>query len=89
VSDLILTSHVPLNTEGMILVYKSRYIFMGRSARVRKDYIEKVKAAVQRQGFPRQRELALELGLSLATVEYQNQVADAIARGILQYLLQR
>jgi DNA-binding Xre family transcriptional regulator len=52
----------------MILVYKSIYMFMGRSARIRKDYIEKVKAAVQRQGFPRQRELAEELGLSLATV---------------------
>ncbi|MEM7553490.1 MAG: AAA-like domain-containing protein [Cyanobacteria bacterium P01_A01_bin.84] len=41
---------------------------MGRSVRVRKDYIEKVKLAVQRQGFPRQKDLAESLGFSLATV---------------------
>ncbi|AKG19966.1 AAA-like domain-containing protein [Calothrix sp. 336/3] len=41
---------------------------MGRSVRVRKDYIEKVKLAVQRQGFPRQKDLAETLGFSLATV---------------------
>jgi transcriptional regulator with XRE-family HTH domain len=41
---------------------------MIRSARVRKDYIKKVKAAVQRQGFHRQKDLAEKLKLSLATV---------------------
>ncbi|MEL6462733.1 MAG: AAA-like domain-containing protein [Cyanobacteria bacterium J06621_15] len=41
---------------------------MGRSIRVHKDYIKKVKAAVQRQGFPRQRDLAEASELSLATV---------------------
>jgi transcriptional regulator with XRE-family HTH domain len=53
----------------MILnIYNSRYTPMIRSARVRKDYIKKVKAAVQRQGFHRQKDLAEKLKLSLATV---------------------
>jgi transcriptional regulator with XRE-family HTH domain len=43
-------------------------ITMGRSVRVHKDYIEKVKQALQRQGFARQKDLAEDLGLSLATV---------------------
>jgi transcriptional regulator with XRE-family HTH domain len=41
---------------------------MGRSIRVHKDYIKKVKAALPRQRFPRQQDLAVELNLSLATV---------------------
>ena len=41
---------------------------MPRSVKVRKDYIQTVKSAVQRQGFPRQRDLADALELSLATV---------------------
>lgn len=41
---------------------------MPRSVKVRQDYIKTVKSGVQRQGFPRQRDLAEELELSLATV---------------------
>ncbi len=39
-----------------------------RSLRVRPDCIVKVKAAVKRKGYARQRDLAEELGLSLATL---------------------
>ncbi|MCC5668326.1 AAA-like domain-containing protein [Nostoc sp. CHAB 5784] len=41
---------------------------MSRSVKVDKKFIYKMKAAVQRQGYPRQKDLAEELGLSLATV---------------------
>ncbi|KAB8315749.1 molecular chaperone Tir [Tolypothrix campylonemoides VB511288] len=41
---------------------------MPRSVKVGKEFIDQVKAAVQRQGYPRQKDLAEELGLSLATV---------------------
>ena len=41
---------------------------MSRSVRVAKDFINQVKVAVQRQGYPRQRDLAEELNLCLATV---------------------
>lgn len=41
---------------------------MSRSVIVRKDCIQKVKLAVKRCGYPRQKDLADELGFSLATV---------------------
>lgn len=41
---------------------------MPRSVKIRNEFIPKVKAAVQRQGYYRQKQLAEELGLSLATV---------------------
>lgn len=41
---------------------------MSRSLRVRQDYIKQVKSAVSRNGFPRQRDLAEDLEISLATV---------------------
>ncbi len=41
---------------------------MPRSVRVAKKFIEQVKAAVQRQSYPRQKDLAEDLKLSLATV---------------------
>lgn len=41
---------------------------MSRSLKVSRRYIEQVKLAVKRNGFPRQRELADSLQLSLATV---------------------
>ena len=41
---------------------------MSRSVKVRTEFISKVKAAVQRQGYARQKDLAEDLGLSLATV---------------------
>jgi transcriptional regulator with XRE-family HTH domain len=41
---------------------------MGRSVRVRRDCIEKVKAALPRQGYPRQKDLAEALGLAPDTV---------------------
>ncbi|MEM7713712.1 MAG: AAA-like domain-containing protein [Cyanobacteria bacterium P01_A01_bin.68] len=41
---------------------------MPRSVKVRKDYIKIVKAALQRQGFPRQKDLAEALGFALDTV---------------------
>ncbi len=41
---------------------------MSRSLKVSPQYIEQVKIAVKRNGFPRQRNLAKELQLSLATV---------------------
>lgn len=41
---------------------------MPRSVKVGEEFIDQVKAAVQRQGYPRQKDLAEELGLSLATV---------------------
>jgi hypothetical protein len=41
---------------------------MSRSLRVHKEYIEKVKSALQRNGYPRQKDLAEDLNLSLATV---------------------
>lgn len=39
-----------------------------KSLQVRSECITKVKLAVWRNGFPRQRDLALELDLSLSTV---------------------
>jgi hypothetical protein len=42
---------------------------MGRSLKVSPGYIEKVKSAVGRNGFPSQKLLAEELGLSLSTVK--------------------
>jgi transcriptional regulator with XRE-family HTH domain len=39
-----------------------------RSLKVQKDYIEKVKSAVKRNGYPRQKDLAEDLGFALATV---------------------
>jgi hypothetical protein len=41
---------------------------MPRSLKVKPDCIDKVKLAVQRNGFPSQRSLAEEVGLSLTTV---------------------
>ena len=41
---------------------------MSRSLRVHPDYIQKVKLAVKRNGYPRQKDLAEELVFSLATV---------------------
>jgi hypothetical protein len=41
---------------------------MPRSLRVQKDYIEKVKLAVQRNGYPTQQHLADDLELALSTV---------------------
>jgi len=41
---------------------------MARSFRVKQDYIAKVKLAVQYKGYPRQQDLADDLGMSLATV---------------------
>ncbi|NEQ13535.1 MAG: molecular chaperone Tir, partial [Moorea sp. SIO3E2] len=41
---------------------------MPRSLRVRPEYIDQVKLAVQRNGFPRQKDLAEELLRSLSTV---------------------
>jgi transcriptional regulator with XRE-family HTH domain len=41
---------------------------MPRSVKVSEEFIDQVKAALQRQGYPRQKDLAEELGLSLATV---------------------
>ncbi len=41
---------------------------MPRSLKVRNDYIDKVKLAVRRNGFPSQRSLAEEVGFALATV---------------------
>ena len=43
---------------------------MVRSVKVQEKYITKVKTAVQRQGYARQKDLAEELGLSLATVSH-------------------
>jgi DNA-binding Xre family transcriptional regulator len=40
---------------------------MSRSLRVRQDCIPKVKFAVQRNGYPRQKDLAEDVGCSLAT----------------------
>ena len=39
-----------------------------RSLKVQKDYIDKVKSAVRRNGYPRQKDLAEDLGFALATV---------------------
>ena len=41
---------------------------MPRSLRVRPEYINQVKSAVQRNGYPRQKDLAEDLEISLATV---------------------
>ncbi len=41
---------------------------MSRSLRVRREYIEKAKLAVKRNGFSNQRVLAEEVGMSLATI---------------------
>jgi transcriptional regulator with XRE-family HTH domain len=41
---------------------------MPRSLRVRQEFIQKVKLAVKRNGFPSQRALAEDIGLALATV---------------------
>ena len=41
---------------------------MPRSLRVQEDYIDKVKLALNRNGFPSQRSLAVDVGLALATV---------------------
>ncbi|MBD2194625.1 MULTISPECIES: WD40 domain-containing protein [Calothrix] len=41
---------------------------MARSLRVRPEFIEKVKSAVRRNGFPSQKALAIDVGLALATV---------------------
>lgn len=41
---------------------------MARSRKVRKDYISNVKLALWRNGFARQKDLAEDLGLSLATI---------------------
>ena len=41
---------------------------MPRSLRVQEDYIDKVKLALNRNGFPSQRSLAEDVGLALATV---------------------
>jgi hypothetical protein len=42
---------------------------MARSLKVAPKYIEKVKSAVQRNGYPSQQVLASEVGLSLSTVK--------------------
>lgn len=41
---------------------------MSRSLKVAREYLEKVKLALSRNGFPSQRALALDLGLALSTV---------------------
>uniref|UniRef100_A0A8J6ZI57 PD40 domain-containing protein n=1 Tax=Desmonostoc muscorum LEGE 12446 TaxID=1828758 RepID=A0A8J6ZI57_DESMC len=41
---------------------------MSRSLKVRLDYVEKVKLALKRNGYPSQKSFAQELGLALATV---------------------
>ena len=41
---------------------------MSRSLRIHPDYIHKVKLAVKRNGYPRQKDLAEDLQISLATV---------------------
>ena len=41
---------------------------MPRSLKVRQEFVEKVKLAVRRNGFPSQRALAEDVGLALATV---------------------
>ncbi|NES22980.1 MAG: helix-turn-helix domain-containing protein [Symploca sp. SIO3E6] len=43
---------------------------MPRSIKIQEKYITKVKHAVQRQGYARQKDLAEELGISLATVSH-------------------
>jgi hypothetical protein len=42
---------------------------MARSLRVAPDYIDKVKSALQRNGYPSQQALATEVGLALSTVK--------------------
>ncbi len=42
---------------------------MARSLKVAPKYIEKIKSAVQRNGYPSQQALASEVGLSLSTVK--------------------
>ena len=41
---------------------------MSRSLKIRREYIEKAKLAVKRSGFPSQRALSEDVGLSLATI---------------------
>ncbi|NMG08753.1 NB-ARC domain-containing protein [Brasilonema sp. UFV-L1] len=41
---------------------------MSRSLKISRNYLEKVKLAVKRNGFPNQKSLALDTGLALATV---------------------
>lgn len=41
---------------------------MSRSLRVHPDYIQKVKTAVKRNGYPRQQDLGIDLEISLATI---------------------
>ena len=41
---------------------------MSRSLRVHPDYIQKIKTAVKRNGYPRQQDLATDLQISLATI---------------------
>ncbi|HLO86740.1 MAG TPA: ATP-binding protein [Nostocaceae cyanobacterium] len=42
---------------------------MGRSLRVKPEYIDKVKSALQRNGYPSQKSLADDVGFSLSTVK--------------------
>ena len=42
---------------------------MGRSLRVAQEYIQKVKSALRRNGYPSQKAFATEIGLSLSTVK--------------------
>lgn len=41
---------------------------MSRSLKVKIEYIHQVKSAVKRNGYPRQKDLAEDIGLALATV---------------------
>ena len=41
---------------------------MSRSLKIRREYIEKAKLAVKRSGFPNQRALSEDVGMSLATI---------------------
>jgi len=49
-------------------IFLIKSLAMSRSLRVRQDCIPRVKSAVQRNGYPRQKDLAEDVGFSLATV---------------------
>ena len=50
-------------------IIQLKILYMSRSLKVSPQYIAQVKQAVKRYGFPSQKALAIELGLSLSTVK--------------------